>query len=247
MTAAALAVMMTGAMADTIDPLHGGCSTCASNGTNTPIFETPGGNIGDFGFSSSPPQSGTLTVVILLPNNDPITLPDITGSNLGSAVAFAQDTNGFGVGLTQWTTGGVQGTNPTLAGFLQNAGSPDNNLLTYLGATQAFDPGATGFNVLTVTIPGTLALGGPGDPLADIFDIDKTLPDGAFIVGFLSTANGVVATANSSALFVTPAAAVPGPEVGSGLPGAAAAGLGLLGLGLYRRKRNMPWSGMTPA
>src|SRR5215470_15793196 len=88
--AASIGLACSSARADVIleDPLHGFCNgaapagSCADNGTNTPL-----GNSTTFGFSISPgPQTGNLSLYILVPNNDPLlTLPfSITGIHGGT-------------------------------------------------------------------------------------------------------------------------------------------------------------------
>src|SRR4051794_18622194 len=72
--AAILGVAASTARADILidDPLHGFCNgtlpagSCVDNGTNTPL-----GNSTQFGFTISPgPQTGTLFLDILVPNNE---------------------------------------------------------------------------------------------------------------------------------------------------------------------------------
>jgi hypothetical protein len=243
------------AKADVIlDPLHGFCSAgCADNGTNTPILQAPGGTIQNFGFTASGSQIGDLTIAILVPDNDTLVLPGILStatsppSSIGTTVQF---TTGFGVaGVTDFApnAAATNPTNPTLSNFLSLTASPDTNLSNYLGATAAFDPTATGYNVVTLTAPGLETLPGPGGTPSPLFDLSLTLPNGSFVVGFLNTnvpggsMDGVIATANSGALFVTPTLAVPGPIAGAGMPGLVAASLSMLALARRRFNRWRDW------
>lgn len=214
------------------DPLHGFCVGCSDNGTNTPIQQNNNGTVEQFGFTASPANSGLLQLDVLIPNNTSFTIPTVTGSGVNASPTLFSD--GFGTpGLTVWTAGGVEGTNPTLAGFLQNNASPDQNLDAYLPSTQAIDPGATGFLVLTLNA-GLFSLPTPGNTPPDLFDLSNVLPGGSYIVGFLlDTSQGTIGTANSAALLVEPAAVV------TPLPAAAwvfAGGLALFG-GLYRKRK----------
>jgi hypothetical protein len=176
---------------------------------------------------------------LLIPNNDltafTTAAPTVTGSGLNAA-GLTQYTNGFGTGVTQWTTG-------TLAEFLVNSGSPANPLNAFLPATQGLDPGATGFDVFQVNagafnnIPTpnvTPSQNNPAETLPDIFSLSGGIPEGAYIVAFLTEADGsVVATANSAALLVdSTLTATP-------LPAAVWMFGGALGLGtlMLRRKK----------
>jgi hypothetical protein len=237
--AAALLLLSSGAYADVLDdPLHGYCLGCVDNGTNTPLIQPLGGVVPQFGFTSSPANSGILTLEVLIPNDvSLLTLLaiSVTGSSVGVATQF---TNGFGSGLTQWMAGGIEGTNPTLASFLQNGASPDQNLNAYLGATQAVDAFATGYFVFTF-LAGAFDLPAPGNIPTDLFNLVNGLPEGSFITGFLTTADGTtIGTANSAALFVT-TFSVPGPLAGAGIPGLIAACSSLMYLVRRRRVRRM--------
>jgi hypothetical protein len=219
------------------DPLHGVCNgsgvgTCIDNGTNTPL-----GNSTAFGFEISPgPQTGDLTIVALIPNNDSVTL-----GNLVETSPIAQTVSFAAVSGT-WTTG-------TLATFLGISASPDNGIDAFLPTTNFYDSGATGFKVYTADI-GTLTISktgsGGGSPT---FNMVSGLPLGAYLVGFCSdlsnpggdctvgskTSTTEVATANSGALLVdgrTPPPEVPEPTTLA----LFAAGLGGLGFALRRRQ-----------
>lgn len=228
----ALLVTAGAASADTIDPLHGEvcatastCTNAGDNGTNTPINQSSG-TVPTFGFAVSPTGTGTLELLILTPNNDGIVSDSITGNGFTSATSI-------GTSLGVWNSG-------TLAGFLGISASPDNPIGAYLPSAQLLDPGATGFNVYRIldTASFTLPDPGSGQHLPDEFDLTGALPVGSYITAFFNEgSNGMIADANSGALFVNTQgiAAVPGPIVGAGLPGVIAGCIALFGL--QRRRR----------
>jgi hypothetical protein len=83
-------------------------------------------------------------------------------------------------------------------------------------SAQHFDPSATGFFVFQVDL-GNTTLQGPSNPnVSPLENISPALPLASYIVGFLNEgtagAPDWVATANSGAIFVTPA-----PPIGHGL------------------------------
>jgi hypothetical protein len=197
-----------------------------------------------FGFNAAPTQTGTLTLVFLVPDNLPgaaaLAIKVAGSAGLGAGTLAALDTNGFpalGPPQAVFAAGALQGSNPTLAAFFNNGASPDNNLLQYLAATNTVDPTATGYDVYTVTAPNPITLTNPGS--TDVFDtVCGCLPIGSFAVAFLNGDRGETATANSEALFVD-ARAVPGPIMGAGLPGLFSGLAGLVYL-VRRRRRNNP-------
>jgi hypothetical protein len=219
--AAAAAFVLAPAMAkaDVLDdPLLGWCAAgCVDNGTNTPITSLNQ----TFGFFSSPSNTGTLQLKFLIPNNDP--------QPVGGAITVTGTSGGTTNFRGDWTSGNLD----TFLGF---SGSPNNPIGAFLPATQALDPGATGFDVYTVLV-GTYTLPTPGAGTPpDRFQINFNAPQGSYALANLILANGdVVATANSGALFVT-THPVPGPIVGAGLPGLIAACGGLLALARRRRQ-----------
>jgi hypothetical protein len=193
------------------------------NGTNSPTsHNTPT----DFGFTTSPgPTSGSLLLDILTPDN--VTAGPsftLTGTVSGTASLFS---------TTAWTSG-------QLDDYLGISASPTNPIGGYLTATQALDPGATGFFVYQANL-GTLTLSGPSNPnVSPLENISSgVLPQGSFIVGFFNEgAAGIQATANSGAIFEI------SPPSGSGRGGAtpepstwAMLLLGFVGLGFagYRK------------
>jgi len=227
-------LLASGAHAGIIDPLHGVCNgsgvgTCSDNGTNTPL-----GNSTEFGFTISPgPQTGDLTVVALVPNNDAFAPGSLT-EIIPSSTSFS-----FNMAAGTWSSG-------TLAGFLSLDASPDNPIGAYLPTTDFLDPGATGYSVYTADV-GTLTISANGGD-SPTFDTIGGLPLGSYLVAFCAGASPggdctvggkksttEVATANSGALLENGNVIVPVPE-----PGALAlfgATLMLLGGSRYRRRR----------
>lgn len=209
------------------DPLHGYCSgagQCVDNGTNSPTTNNPPIN---FGFTISPgPNTGDLRIDILVPNNEssPSTF-SLAGTFSGTATLFS---------ATAWTSG-------QLDTYLGIGASPANPIGAFLPATQALDPGATGFFVYQVDL-GTATLQDASNPNSSPLEniTSGALPLASYIVGFLDIGEAApdwVATANSGAIFVTTGGGGGGnftPEPASlVLLGAAALAAG----GLSRRRR----------
>lgn len=261
----ALGLATTHASAQTTvdDPLHGmicgptGCTNTGDNGTNTPITPNPiTGTVQNFGFTSSPAATGTLTLDVLIPDTTNLlsfTLPSVTGSGLpGTGTSVTLFNNGGGVaGVTDWSTG-------TLAAFLLNGTTgPDMNINAYLPSTRSLEASlgqtqANGFFVFQLTGLGPFNLPTPnsdmgivGPPISipDIFSLSRSIPGGSYIVGsFVGTQNSNghaidEGTANSAALFVQPLSSVPGPTVGQGLPALAFGLVGMIWLVRSRQNR----------
>jgi len=219
--AAAALLMMSAANADIIDPLHGACTGCTSNGTNLSMNGT-----GTFGWNSSPPGlTGTLYIDFLIPNDVNIStfvMPGVTGFASGTPALFS---------TTAWTSGDLT----DYLGYPFAGGTPPNPLSSFLTATNTVDPAATGyFDFVLGTIPVTTGLLGPGSTPNDLFTLGGSLPNGSVLTAFMLTASGeaieVTTTAQSESLLVNqPLTAVP-------LPGALwLFGTGLVGLMTLRR------------
>jgi len=208
-------ILANPALADIEDPLHGYCAgagQCVDNGTNSPTSTNPPSN---FGFTISPgPQTGDLSIDVLVPNNEPKPANfALTGTLSGTATLF---------GAVPWTSG-------NLDAYLGLSAAPANPIGAYLPSTQALDPGATGFFVFNVDL-GTATLQGPSNPnVSPLENISPGLPLASYLVAFL---NGTIATANSGAIFVTHKA----PEPAS----MTLLATGLAGLGLAFRFRRRP-------
>ena len=177
------------------DAMHGQCngSPCLDNGTNTPL-----GTSTTFGFTISPgPQTGDLIIDFLVPNND--AKPGSFALNFANNVLAGTATL---FSATAWTSG-------SLAAYLGISANPANPIGAYLPATQALDPGATGFFVFQVDLGTQTILGNSGAGAAGgTFNIPGNFGSdfGGYILAFCGTGckGPDVATANSGALLVTP-------------------------------------------
>lgn len=239
----ALLALSVPASADSVllDPLHGLCTGCVDNGTNTPLNGT-----GTFGFASSPPgATGVLWLEVLVPNTTNLgtfIAPNITGFASGTPSLFS---------TTAWTSGTV---NAYLGGAFNQNASPDNGIGAYLPSSQALNPGTTGFFdfLFNAGAVGGTGLGGTGDPLKDTFTLGGNLPVGSYIVAMMLTTDNqgnptVINTANSAALLVNQnISPVPIPAVGTGLPGIFACMLLLLRWA-RRRREGLHLPAVTPA
>jgi hypothetical protein len=177
--------------------------------------------------TSSPPGAvGDLLLKLLIPNTINITasftdLVTVSGQGTGGNLSLFN-------GLTLFHAG--QDLDVDFLGRSRAPGSPDNPFGAFAINT---DASVTGFYVATLDV-GLINLSNP-------FSLNVAALgsgcSGCWLLGDLHTAAGDIATAPSSALLVT-TLAVPGPEIGTGLPGAVATALILLwGLARYRRTR----------
>jgi hypothetical protein len=219
------------ACADTVtidDPLHGfdwigGVPTNTDNGVVNPLGSAGNG----FGFFASPaPQTGTLFIEILVPNNDALqahytltgNLPGTSGGNLGA-----------------WT-GGTLGSfiNSKFPGELPGV-SPPNQLSAWLSGpkgTQGVDPGATGYDVFQIAL-GSDTLNSLTASIMD--DHESGLLAGSIITAFLVEGSRTVGTASSGGI-LTPQSVSPTPlPAAVWLFGPAAAAF--LSFALRRRRR----------
>jgi hypothetical protein len=150
--------------------------------------------------SPGPASGSSFLIDVLVPNN--VSAPAsfaLTGTLSGTASAVSGT----------WTSG-------QLDSFLGISASPVNPIGAFLPSTQVFQPSAIGFHVFQATF-GTTTLQGPSNPnISPLENINPGLPLGSYIVGFLNEGTAAapdwVATANSGAIFATPA-----PIIGHGL------------------------------
>ena len=235
-TAAMLTIGSAQAVILDDDPLHGFCvsgaTLCSDNGTITSVFGGVGFTGQHFGFDISPaPQTGTFSVYIGLPNDAaiPASVP-IFGTISGNGVSA----NAMPVG--NWTSGFLD----VFLGFNATPNNPIDNFLPY---THQSDPAATGYRLFGANF-GTQTLGGPNDAATPagalaLMNLNATLPDGSMIFGFLTTADGIVATASSGVLWVDGETPPPPPPTDTPEPATLAMlGAGLLALGITRRRHS---------
>ena len=188
------------------DPLHGYCSVgCIDNSINSPTSQNP---ITGFGFTVSPgstPVPGDLVVDVLVPDNKQTAgasyhITGTVGIGSGTGTLFS---------ATDWVSG-------DLATYLGISASPTNSIGAFLPSTVALVPGATGFSVYQVDLGSTTLLSSATPNVSPLMNI-VAIPKGSYIVGFLTPAagGGIIATANSGAIFETGDAPPPIPEPSS--------------------------------
>jgi hypothetical protein len=237
-----LLALSAGSRADEIDPLHGmvcpTSSTCAQtdNGNFSPI-----GNGTGFTFAISPdsqgPAVGDLTLAILVPTNT----INVTTFNLPGLLDNSTSiTENVFSRVSLFTN-----TSADLPVYLGLAGSfsPTDNFANASVGEGIENPGFSGsFLAFTATLSG-ITLNGVNSTIApNDFKFGSNLPAGTVIVGLFHETSGqqagnFIGTAASGDLVITPAAVVPGPIAGAGLPGILTACLGLWGLNKRRRNR----------
>jgi len=196
--AAASTTTDTSGTTTTLDPLHGFCygnSSCADNGTNTPITTAVGKNV-QFGFTISPgPQTGDFVLDLLVPNTSVqpknLTVTETETGQKSKTFTFSEVSN------KAWTKGNLQ---DYLGYSLSNA--PNNPIGAYLPSTQSLVKSATGFYVYKVDLGSTTVdATGSNTSNGPLFTLNGSLDLGSYIVSYLDASCGWISTANSGALF----------------------------------------------
>ncbi len=179
--AAGVAVLALAApVAASATPLHGYCVgvACPDLGTNSPTALNPP----VFAFSTSgQDETGDFRIGILVPNNDspPPSFTILDHNN--NAITFTAtplSTN------TAWTSGEL-GAYMTAVGSTNISGGNGHKADAYLPATQALDPGATGFWVYVADL-GTQTLESQADVFTGLeLELSGQMPLGGYLLGFL--------------------------------------------------------------
>jgi hypothetical protein len=247
MALAALAYAVPASAQVVDDPLHSvvcsGAGTGCVNTDNGSFAPLPPGQVTNWGFEISPPNShsGTLNLGILVPTNtiNPLTfnLPTLTDNGGGPLTETVVSRS---VLLTS-------GNGSNLASYLGlgAAFSPTDNFSNASAGEATLNPGFTGsFLAFNVSIPG-VTLDAQGSPtIANDFSFGSNLPAGTVIVGFFTfqslnnqgyMVTNYVGTAASEDLVVSPlASAVPEPATWGMML------LGFVGLAFaFRQRRRM--------
>lgn len=188
------------------DTLHGFCYSttpvCSDNGTNTPTSTDPP----DFGFSGSGQSvTGDYLIDLLIPDNI------LDASSLSFSVSGTEGVTNLGpfvaglVSTTAFTSG-------SLDTYLGLTASPADGLSNFLTATQALDPGATGFFVYQADLGQQTLLKQSDELSGPLLTLNNALPTGSFIDAFVDSGGPESTNANSGAIFETGKSTVPEPS-----------------------------------
>jgi hypothetical protein len=215
---AALAVFSPSAVYG--DTLHGFCYSptpaCTDDGTNTPTSTDPP----DFGFSGSGKSvTGDYLIDLLIPDNI------LDAESLSFSVSGTEGVTSLGpfVASLFSTTAFTSGSLDTYLGL---SASPADGLSNFLTATQALDPGATGYFVYQADLGAQTLLKQSEELSGPLLTLNNPLPTGSFIDAFIDSGSPESTNANSGAIFETGTSTVPEPSYSLLL----AAGVVLFGL-----------------
>jgi hypothetical protein len=222
------------------DPLYAFCygsTSCVNGGVTTQTV--PSSSL-QFGFYIAPgPNTGDFFIDILIPTNEDATPSAlsfaITGTQGGAANNASISATASLVYPQAWKGGGLT----TYLGLTLAPTAPTDGFKNWLAATQAYDPGATGYYVYQADLGINELQAAKKDLLGPLLSLDQLLPEGALIAGYLETPNGAITTDRSAALLTEESPVLtnspqPVPEPGS----LAIFGVALLPLAaVYRSKR----------